>query len=363
MASSRTPGRVLGPLLITGLLLTACRASSPAAPSVTPAAAPEPLASARAIRPSDIPRCQEDLLRLCADPLAALPEESRSSRRSRREESGDEAPPAPPKLPTCEPGKARECFGAAQAYEDEEGLRAALPAFVEACRQGSAPSCEHLAKAFQKDSESPAASACALAFASEACQLGSGEACVQRATAQELPGGPAFDVTCGTAALEKACALEERGACADLPSAFSWPQRRALDAEALRQAEGACTLGVAWACSFSARRHERGLGVPVDVSKALRLHEEACDLGAPTACIEGGLLRSEHAKRPSEQQYAALQLAHGLQRAQGSQDGALATLQLAIAWHARPSGPGSCWSGCPPCAGRCPRPSGRRPTT
>jgi TPR repeat protein len=332
MASPRTSGRVPWPLLATGLLLAACRASSPATQDGDKPVPPEPLASVRASRASDIPRCQEDLLRLCADPLAALPEEeSGSLYGTYLKEAGKELP-QDFKAPTCEPGKAAECHAAAQEVQRRTDLRTAFPAYKEACAMGFAPSCELLIRAFKKDRESPAAEACALAFASKACQAGAAEACTLRADAQDLPDGLAFDPTCATAAREKACELGQGGDCVDLRLALTWPGRRALEAGAPRLAEQACALGMTGSCSVAARHHEHGHGVPADHSKALRFHEDACDLGSATACIEGGLLRSEQAKRPAEQRYAELQLAHGLQRTESSRGDMLASLKLAIGY-------------------------------
>lgn len=337
MAAPRTPGRVLAPLLATGLLLAACR-SAPTAPpddtSAVRAGAAESLASVRAVRASHIPRCQQNRLRLCADPLAALPEQP-PRRGDDASESEDAEPDAKaPRSPApCESGKARECHAIASLREHEDGLRAALPSFIEACHMGFASSCERLARAF-KDSPSPAASACALAFHGQACQLGAGDACVQQASALFQAEGPAFDIACGNAALEKACELGTSSACAELPGVLRWSQRRALDAEALRWAERACAGGVAASCTDVARRHETGRGVPVDLAKALRLHEEACDLGAPTACMEAGLLLSEQAQSPEEKRYAEVRLAHGLERTElrSGSSSPLAALKLALAY-------------------------------
>lgn len=53
-----------------------------------------------------------------------------------------------------------------------------------------------------------------------------------------------------------------------------------------------CDRGIAFACTVLASRTERGDGVPRDLTRAVHLHERACELRDPASCVSAARMQA-----------------------------------------------------------------------
>ncbi len=63
------------------------------------------------------------------------------------------------------------------------------------------------------------------------------------------------------------------------------PRICVVDAKDLAPCSEDCDRGIAFACGVVATRIEHGDGAPKDLTRALRLHERACELREPASCV------------------------------------------------------------------------------
>ena len=64
------------------------------------------------------------------------------------------------------------------------------------------------------------------------------------------------------------------------------------DAKYLAPCAEDCDRGIAFACGVVATRVERGEGVPKDLTRAVRLHERACELRDAASCVSAARMHA-----------------------------------------------------------------------
>lgn len=70
------------------------------------------------------------------------------------------------------------------------------------------------------------------------------------------------------------------------------------DTKDLAPCEGDCDRGISFACAVVALRVERGEGVPRDLTRAVRLHERACELRDVPSCVTAARMHASGAGVP-----------------------------------------------------------------
>ena len=70
------------------------------------------------------------------------------------------------------------------------------------------------------------------------------------------------------------------------------------DAKDLAPCSEDCDRGIAFACGVVATRIERGDGVPRDLTRAVRLHERACELRDAASCVAAARMHASGAGVP-----------------------------------------------------------------
>lgn len=119
------------------------------------------------------------------------------------------------------------------------------------------------------------------------CNAGSGDACNLQGKAMELGIGVAADKNAAMAYYNKACEqYDNADACTThgsrLASSGSDPVK------GLAQAERGCELDDS-ECGWAARMYARGVGAPVNQTKASLLFTKACERGSLDSCIDLGI--------------------------------------------------------------------------
>jgi hypothetical protein len=64
------------------------------------------------------------------------------------------------------------------------------------------------------------------------------------------------------------------------------------DAKDLAPCSEDCERGIAFACTVVAMRIERGDGIPRDLTRAVRLHERACELRDASSCVSAARMHA-----------------------------------------------------------------------
>lgn len=76
------------------------------------------------------------------------------------------------------------------------------------------------------------------------------------------------------------------------------PRACTHDAKDLAPCVEDCDRGLAFACMLVAMRVERGEGVPKDLTRAVRLHERACELRDASSCVSAARMHASGAGVP-----------------------------------------------------------------
>ena len=84
----------------------------------------------------------------------------------------------------------------------------------------------------------------------------------------------------------------EGGPLPSLPEGGGAPRVCVHDTKDLAPCAEDCDRGIAFACTVLAARTERGDGVARDLTRAVHLHERACELEAPTSCMSAARMHA-----------------------------------------------------------------------
>lgn len=85
---------------------------------------------------------------------------------------------------------------------------------------------------------------------------------------------------------------ETNGVTASSPAEAGAPRVCTHDAKDLAPCAEDCDRAIAFACAVVATRTERGDGVGVDLTRAVHLHERACDLRDAPSCVSAARMHA-----------------------------------------------------------------------
>lgn len=125
------------------------------------------------------------------------------------------------------------------------------------------------------------------------CETGDGGSCYWLAYAVQQGGG---QEQTSEALFQRSCKLGVASGCTNRAAGLSFAARQDMAAQrcAVRTYEKTCAADEPWGCTMYALHLTRGIGVKVDLDRALHALEKSCKYGKEDpACSNGTALRQE----------------------------------------------------------------------